>query len=100
MPTKEKRATYCAPSAPVAGCCQVEAVVSVDERGQMVLPKEVRARAHIRAGDKFAVVSWKKEGAVCCISLVRAEALTSMVRDLLGPLMRSSTGAAVSQHRK
>ena len=24
------------------GCCQVESLISVDERGQMVLPKEIR----------------------------------------------------------
>ncbi len=28
-----------------ASCCNVEAVVSVDERGQMVLPKEIREKA-------------------------------------------------------
>ncbi|HTY82329.1 MAG TPA: AbrB/MazE/SpoVT family DNA-binding domain-containing protein, partial [Dehalococcoidales bacterium] len=37
------------------GCCgntfQVEALVSVDERGQMVLPKETRDKANIHAGD-------------------------------------------------
>ena len=47
----------CASSANDQPCCQVEAVVSVDERGQMVLPKEVRARAGIKPGDKLALVS-------------------------------------------
>jgi len=28
--------------APKDGCCRVESIVSVDERGQMVLPKEIR----------------------------------------------------------
>ena len=32
-------------------CCKVQAVVSVDERGQMVLPKEIREKAGIKAGD-------------------------------------------------
>ena len=50
-------------------CCQVEAVTSIDERGQMVLPKEIRDKAGIRAGDKLAVITWRKEGQVCCISL-------------------------------
>jgi bifunctional DNA-binding transcriptional regulator/antitoxin component of YhaV-PrlF toxin-antitoxin module len=31
-------------------CCKVEAIVSIDERGQMVLPKELRERAHIGTG--------------------------------------------------
>jgi antitoxin PrlF len=33
-----------------AGCCQVEAMVSVDEKGQMVLPKSIREKAGIQPG--------------------------------------------------
>ncbi len=70
-----------------AGCCAVEALVTVDERGQMVLPKELRAKAGIKAGDKLAVTSWEKEGKVCCIALIKADNLESMVRGMLGPVM-------------
>jgi len=70
------------------GCCKVESVVSVDERGQMVLPKEIRDKAKIRAGDKLAVVSWERDGEVCCISLIKIEYLTGMVKDMLGPMMK------------
>ena len=69
-------------------CCKVEAVVSVDDRGQMVLPKEIRDRAEINAGDKLAIISWEKDGQVCCISLIKADALTDMVKGVLGPVMR------------
>ncbi len=69
-------------------CCKVEALVSVDERGQMVLPKEIRDKAKIRAGDKLAVISWEKDGEVCCISLVKAEDFTEMVKGLLSPMMK------------
>ena len=85
MAKKEKDA-YCIPT--VKGCCKVEAVVSVDERGQMVLPKEMREKANIRAGDKLAVTSWEKDGKVCCISLIKVEDLTDMVRNMLGPVMK------------
>ncbi len=70
------------------GCCKVEALVGVDERGQMVLPKEVREAAGIRAGDKLALILWRKGGNVCCMTLVKADELTDMVRGRLGPLMR------------
>ena len=70
------------------GCCKVEAVVTVDDRGQMVLPKEIRARAGIRPGDKLAAVCWEKDGEVCCISLIKVEHLTGMVRDMLAPMMK------------
>ena len=72
----------------VCSCCKVESVITVDERGQMVLPKEIRERAGIRAGDKLAVLSWEKEGKVCCISLIRAEDLSEMTKNLLGPMMK------------
>ena len=70
------------------GCCAVEAIVTVDERGQMVLPKELREKAGIKAGDKMAVAMWKKDGEVCCITLIKAGSLGGMVRTLLGPVMK------------
>ena len=69
-------------------CCRVEALVSVDERGQMVLPKDVREAAGIHPGDKLALVLWRKDGAVCCMTLIKADELTGMVRGRLGPLMK------------
>ena len=65
---------------------RVEAVVSVDERGQMVLPKEVRTLAGIRAGDKLAVVSYQRGGSICCLWLMKTAQLLSSVRSVLGPL--------------
>ena len=82
---KEKQ-NCCSPAA-LQGCCKVEALVSVDERGQMVLPKEAREKANIHAGDKLAVISWEKGGEVCCLSLIKAESLTGLVKGMLGPLM-------------
>lgn len=68
--------------------CKVESVVSIDERGQMVLPKEIREKAKIQSGDKLAVVSWEKEGKVCCLSLIKVEELAEMVKSMLGPMMK------------
>jgi AbrB family looped-hinge helix DNA binding protein len=70
--------------------CKVEAVVSVDERGQMVLPKELRERAHIRAGDKLAVVGCERDGEVCCISLIKVEELSATVKGFLGPIFKDT----------
>jgi AbrB family looped-hinge helix DNA binding protein len=70
------------------GCCQVEAVVSVDDRGQMVLPKEIREKAGIKPGDKLALIGWEEEGRLCCISLLKAEQLGGMVKVLLAPMLR------------
>ena len=85
--TRRENADSCCEPANIASCCRIEALVSIDERGQMVLPKELREKANIRAGDKLAITSWEKDGKVCCISLSRADELTDMVRKTLGPVM-------------
>ncbi|HEX7474829.1 MAG TPA: HgcAB-associated protein [Dehalococcoidales bacterium] len=69
-------------------CCKVESLTSVDERGQMVLPKEIREKAGIHSGDKLAIVSFEKEGRVCCLGLIKAEDLMPMLKDMLGPVMK------------
>ncbi len=73
-------------------CCSVEALVSVDERGQMVLPKDLRDRAGIKAGDKLAVITWQKDGSICCITLMKAEGLGEMAKTFLQPLMQGISG--------
>ena len=67
--------------------CRIEAVLSVDARGQLVLPKEVRARAHIGDGDKLALISWERMGTICCLALVKTEALSADVGEMLRPLV-------------
>jgi len=85
MKKRGKAESCCA--APAFGSCKVESLVTVDERGQMVLPKDLRDRAGIKGGDKLAVIGWEKEGKVCCLSLIRVEELSAMVKGVLGPLM-------------
>ena len=71
-----------------ANCCKVESIISVDDRGQMVLPKELREKAKIKAGDKFALVSWDKNGEVCCLYLIKTDFLAETVKDFLGPMLK------------
>jgi len=61
-------------------CCTVTAVVSVDERGQVVLPKELRDRAGIKAGDKLAVVALGEPEETCCLMLLKTNELNGMVK--------------------
>ena len=68
-------------------CCNVEAFVSVDERGQMVLPKDIREKAKINAGDKLALVTCEKDGDVKIITLIKSEDFSEMVKDFMGPVM-------------
>ena len=84
------------------GCCesgltlspsgfQVESLITIDERGQMVLPKDVRAKAGITAGDKLALVSCEQNGKFCCLTLLKADDLVGMVKNHLGPLVNELT---------
>ncbi len=68
----------------------VEAIVTIDERGQMVLPKDLRNRAGIEAGQKLAVVGFEEDDEICCISLFKVDDLAGMVKDRLGPIMRGA----------
>jgi len=72
------------------GACKVESLIGIDERGQMVLPKELRDKANIRAGDKLAVITWEKDGEICCFTLIKADHLAERVKDFLGPVMRNT----------
>lgn len=85
---KEESGLCCDPIDDDMGCCRVESVVTVDERGQMVLPKEVRDKAKIKAGDKLALVSWGKTDEVFCLTLVKSQDFEGMVKDFLGPMMK------------
>jgi antitoxin PrlF len=91
MSKKKQRGSFCSPMSKEIGCCKVESIISIDERGQMVLPKELRDKANIKAGDKLAIVSWDKGGEICCIYLIKAEYLAERVKDFLGPMMKDMT---------
>jgi antitoxin PrlF len=80
MPKKKDAAGCCA--GPMC-CTGVEALVTVDERGQMVLPKELRDRANIKGGDKIAIIAWQQGKDICCLSLIKAESIKPMVSGLL-----------------
>jgi len=86
----EKDKMYCVHVPGEGRCltaCKLEALVSVDERGQMILPKELRDKADIKAGDKLVVVTSEKDGKVCCISLIKADELKESIKKTFGPLL-------------
>lgn len=89
MRKKDKSASCSAAMGNMTSSCRVESLISVDERGQMVLPKDLREKAHIQPGDKLAVISWEKEGEICCLTLMKSEHLALHVKDFLGPVMKN-----------
>jgi AbrB family looped-hinge helix DNA binding protein len=89
MVKKAKEDLCCAGIGVITSCCAVESVVSIDERGQMVLPKDLRARAGIKTGDKLAVVSCQSGGKVYLIALVKTDDLASSIKGFLGPALKA-----------
>ncbi|MFA5331392.1 MAG: HgcAB-associated protein [Methanoregula sp.] len=82
--TLENSVCKCGPGA----TCRLEAVLPIDERGQMVLPKDIREKIGIGTGDKFALISWGKNGKICCLALTKVENLNESLKDLLGPMLQ------------
>ena len=71
--------------------CRIDAVITVDAKGQVLLPKDLREKANIKPNEKLAVVACEKNGEVCCIMMVKADRLVGAVTKTLGPLLKSVT---------
>lgn len=76
---KEAKKDACCPSQDKS-CCTVTGVVTVDERGQIVLPKDLRDKAQLKAGDKLAVVAMGDPEESCCLMLMKVNELDNMVK--------------------
>ena len=93
MAKKPEKTFYSGPTCEKMSCCKIEALISVDERGQMVLPKEIRDKAGIHTGDKLALVSWERDGKICCFTLIKVDEFGDLVKGLLGPMMKEVMGS-------
>ena len=71
--------------------CRIDAVITIDVKGQIVLPKDLREKANFKPNDKIAVVTCEKDGEVCCIMMLKAEKLQGAVTKTLGPLLKGVT---------
>ena len=91
MAKKAKPKVACQVVIADSGCCNIESLITIDERGQMVLPKGVRDKAKIRPGDKMAVVTWIKDGKTCCVSLIKADEFSKPLKDILEPMAKEIT---------
>jgi len=65
--------------------CKIDSIVNMDAKGQIVLPKDLRERAGFKPNGKLALVSFEKEGAICCVIMLKAECLEEAVTKTLGP---------------
>jgi antitoxin PrlF len=71
-------------------CCKINAIVTMDAKGQLVLPKDLRERAKLKPNDKLALIGFERDGDVCCIVMVKADALSGTVKNMLGPILNDA----------
>ena len=79
---------YCQASTEVSGCCHVEGVVQIGDKGQIVLPKSLRVEMGLREKDKLIVIGMRDKGKIVSISLIKANAMDGMVKVMLKPVMK------------
>lgn len=60
----------------------------MDERGQLLLPKELRKKTEIKARDKLVAITCARGEEVCCIILFPAERLKESLKEFLGPFLQ------------
>jgi AbrB family looped-hinge helix DNA binding protein len=75
----------CGPDGRPTGLCNLEALVNVDDRGQILLPKDLREKAKIGPGDKLAVVTCEEDGEVTVIALIKSNNIAGMINDFIMP---------------
>lgn len=69
-------------------CYEIEAVVSFDERGQLVLPKDLRKKFKLNAGEKFLLASCSDSKGLCCLTLVKTNSINHLVGNVLNPFVQ------------
>ena len=89
---KKKAGPAAEAASPPGGYCGIESVLTVDARGQIVLPSDVRKKAGIGSGDKLVLASFTAGNCPCCLFLVKANELAGMVQGFLGPVLGELTG--------
>jgi hypothetical protein len=52
-----------------------------------VLPKEIGDKADIHTNDKSVLLSWKRDGEVCCSTIIKDDEFGDRVKGLRGPIL-------------
>ena len=69
--------------------CRAEAIVSIDKRGQILLPKDVRERLNLKTNDKLVILSCRnKDGKIFCLTLIKVDEFSKQLNSFLGPVFK------------
>lgn len=55
----------------------------------------LRERAKIKPNDKLAIIGMEREETVCCIVMIKTEALGTTVKQMLGPIFDEALNKGV-----
>lgn len=66
----------------------VEAIVSCDDRGQLVLPKELRKKLKISSGEKLALLKFMNSEEEFFLTLIKTHALEDLIKNYMTPVMK------------
>lgn len=67
----------------------VEAIISCDDRGQLVLPKDIRKRLDINAGEKLALLNISSGKEDFFLTLIKANSLEKLIKNYMTPVMEN-----------
>ncbi len=71
----------CLPLNENAGSCYVEAIISMDDRGQIVIPKNIRDKLGFTSSEKLVLISWTKNNKVESVSIMRNDVFSEIVNN-------------------
>ncbi|MCL2685196.1 MAG: AbrB/MazE/SpoVT family DNA-binding domain-containing protein [Candidatus Bathyarchaeota archaeon] len=71
--------------------CTINSIITIDAKGQIIRPKDLREKANFKPNDKLAIVTCEKDGAICCLMMIKTEKLTDAVTKTLSPLLKAVT---------
>ncbi len=66
--------------------CRIDSITTMDARGQIVIPKDMREALDWKAGDKIALITRKSDNKPCCLMLVNVNSLSGHVKGFINTL--------------
>lgn len=68
---------------------KIEAILTIDSKGQILLPKELREKASLKPGDRLVTIAGcDEEGQICCFILLKGEVVDEEVRKVISPMLK------------
>lgn len=68
---------------------KIEAILTIDNKGQILLPKELREKAGLKPGDRLVTIAGCDEnGKICCFILLKGEVVDKEIKSVISPMLK------------